>query len=148
MSPRFIARYSKIIKQILRIYGWTLEKKGIDEVLSVNKKRYPPEMGPNGIKPVTILDFLAKVRESKLQSSNIYLTVIFHFESRSVIDLSTFDAIAKMVEIWYQDFEVPLKKSLFSFSVFIKINKICDIAILKYVFNIIHMVWGTSLKFC
>lgn len=99
MSPRFIARYSKIIKQILRIYGWTLEKKGIDEVLSVNKKRHPPEMGPNGIKPVTILDFLAKVRESKLQSSNIYLTVIFHFESRSVIDLSTFDAIAKMVEI-------------------------------------------------
>lgn len=56
-------------------------------------------MGPNGIKPVTIFDFLAKVRESKLQSSNIYLTVIFHFESRSVIDLSTSDAIAKMVEI-------------------------------------------------
>lgn len=25
-------------------------------------------MGPNGIKPATILDFLAKVRESKLQS--------------------------------------------------------------------------------
>lgn len=65
----------------------------------MNKKRHPSEMGPNGIKPATIFDFLAKVRESKLQSSNIYLTVIFHFESRSVIDLSTFDAIAKMVEI-------------------------------------------------
>lgn len=102
-------------------------------------------MGPNGIKPVTILDFLAKVRESKLQSSNIYLTVIFHFESRSVIDLSTFDAIAKMVEIWYQDFEVPLKKSLFSFSVFIKINKICDIAILKYVFK--YYTHGMRNKF-
>lgn len=64
----------------------------------MNKKRYPLEMGSNRIKPVTFLDFLAKVRQSKLQSSNIYLTVIFHFESRSVIDLSTFDAIAKMAE--------------------------------------------------
>lgn len=64
----------------------------------MNKKRHPLEMGSNRIKPVTILDFLAKVRESKLQSSNIYPTVIFHFQSRSVIDLSTFDAIAKMVK--------------------------------------------------
>lgn len=76
MSPRFIARYSKIIKQILRTWRWTLEKRGIDEVWSVNKKRHPLEMGSNRIKPVTILDFLAKVRESKLQSSNIYLTAI------------------------------------------------------------------------
>lgn len=101
MSPRFIARYSKIIKQIRRIKGWTLEKRGIGEVLSVNKKRYPPEIGSNGIKPVTIFDFLAKVRKSKFQFSNICIIVIFHFELRSVIDLSTlsFDAIAKMVEI-------------------------------------------------
>lgn len=55
-------------------------------------------MGSNRIKPVTILEFLAKVREWKRQSPNIYLTVIFHFKSRSVIDLSTFDAIAKMAE--------------------------------------------------
>lgn len=65
-------------------------------------------MGSNRIKPVTILDFLAKAREWKRQSPNIYLTVIFHFKSRSVIDLSTFDAIAKMAEAWYLDFEVPL----------------------------------------
>lgn len=64
----------------------------------MNKERYPLEMGSNRIKPVTILDFLAKAREWKRQSPNIYLTVIFHFKSRSVIDLSTFDAIAKMAE--------------------------------------------------
>lgn len=74
----------------------------------MNKERYPLEMGSNRIKPVTILDFLAKVREWKRQSPNIYLTVIFHFESRPVIDLSTFDAVAKMVEAYYLDFEVPL----------------------------------------
>lgn len=75
-----------------------MKKVGLTRFWSVNKERYPLEMGSNRIKPVTILDFLAKVREWKRQSPNIYLTVIFHFESRSVIDLSTFDAIAKMAE--------------------------------------------------
>lgn len=53
-------------------------------------------MSSNRIKPVTILDFFGQ--STGIEASVLKYLPNSHFESRFVIDLSTFDAIAKMVE--------------------------------------------------